>query len=193
MNKDKYSELYDTILFYLWDKTTGCAMNQREAYKGAKLYGRFLISEIERIEKLKANGEAAIVRRGLAPSNFLLTSWAYNILEECLMYRVPPPDELCRAIYHFMGCSHLSGNRGKPEARKKFEALKRQHPQMSLRKIAREVGVNPTTALRWSNSPNYPETFDQETYTALRKLMSVDDFYPMRYRVLRKKMREQHE
>ena len=193
MKKDKYSELYDTIFFCLWDVTTGCATSQREANKGAALYGSFLISEIERIEKLKANGEAAIVRRGLAPSNFIMTAWTHNVLDDCLRFRIPPPENLCRAIYHFMGCSHLTPNKGKPELRNEFEKIKRQHPQMSLRELSRKVGVNPTTALRWSNLPNYPENFDQETYTALRKLTSVEDFYPMRYRLLRKKRREQHE
>ncbi|MFC4271834.1 hypothetical protein GQF03_16280 [Sneathiella chungangensis] len=187
-----YVDIYDEIFFFLWDVTTGTAVSKRAAYKGARLYGEFLLSEISRYERVKKEGGHAIERHGLAAPMSVMNAWAFNVLEDCHSYRVTPPLELCHAIYHLMGCRHLNPKRGKHKER---EAFSRLSGNVGIREASRKLGVNPTTILRWKNEPRnrfYPEFPGGEDarlkeYQRIRKLTNVDDFYPMRWRVLRKK------
>ena len=187
-----YFEIYDEIFFFLWDVTTGIAVSKREAYKGARLYGEFLLSEISRYEQVKKEGGHAIERHGLVAPMSIMTAWAFNVLEDCHEHRITPPLELCHAIYYLMGCKHLNPKRGKYKEREAFSKLSRN---VGIREASREIGVNPTTILRWKSElkqrhyPEFPGGEDARVkeYQSLRKITSVDEFYPMRWRVLRKK------
>ncbi|MAL79119.1 MAG: hypothetical protein CMN55_08410 [Sneathiella sp.] len=187
-----YFDIYDEIFFFLWDFTTGTARSKREAYKGARLYGEFLLSEISRYEQVKKEGEHAIERRGLVAPMSIMKAWTFNVLEDCFKYRITPPLELCHAIYLLMGCKHLNSKRGKNKER---EAFSRLSGNVGIREASRKLGVNPTTILRWKNEPRqsfYPEfpggpDERLKEYQRIRKLTNVEDFHPMKYRVLRTK------
>lgn len=194
--KNSYTEIYDRIFFGLWDRTTGIATSRRQTYVGAKLYGKFLLSEISRYHDVKRKGEHAIERHGLVAPMGVMKAWAFNVLEDCYLGRVAPPFELCKAIYLLMGCTHLAPQRGKPETKAAYFELIRRNPRIGIREAARRLGVNPTTIMRWqdNNSANDPDDGEHsEEYERLRNLTNVDDFYPMRWRVLRANELAQHE
>ncbi len=201
MENNYYLEIYDRIFFGLWDVTTGTATNKRKTYVGAKLYGQFLLSELNRYEKVKREGKHAIERHGLVAPMGLMKAWAFNILEDCHFGRVAPPYELCQAIYHLMGCNHLTPKRGKPEAKEAYSKLIARYPKIGVREAARRLGVNPSTILRWQNNNRNKIMPDLETeeekyredYPRIRKLTNVDEFYPIRWHVLREKSLAQHE
>ena len=169
------------MLFNLWDWTTGAPRSKREAYVGAKLFARFLLSEIKRRDEIERTGETNVVRRGLVMPQSVLNAWAWNILEDCLHHRVPPPKELLDVIYIQLNCSHLTNQRGKPHLREKGEDLLRSG-HLSLRKIAGVTGVNVTTVSKWRDElPD--KDIDYAEFNKLREQTHVHNFYPMRYRV----------
>ena len=180
--------LFDTILFYLWDVTTGGAVTQRETYRGAVLFSEFLLSELERREKLREKGEAATVRRGMAMPDSLINAWAWNILEDCRDGKVPPPRALLDVIYLQLGCTHRSRVRKPPPQ----QAVRRAQAMVgrgdSLRAIAKELNVNASTVLRWKTEVLDP--WDQELYTELRRTTNVEAYYPMSHKIYKAKMGE---
>ncbi|MEX1036897.1 MAG: hypothetical protein WDZ54_13175 [Sneathiella sp.] len=196
-----YVELYDRIFFYLWDITTGQGGSKRQKYNGARLYGQFLLSEIARYEEVKSAGGLSIERHGLVAPKAVMKAWAFNILEDCFTSRITPPFELCGAIYYLMGCKHLSRKRGKYEAKEAYYEQFHGKDSIGIREASRKLEVNPATILRWKNetpegkSPKFPggdEEYSGE-YERIRELTNVEEFYPMKYRVLRKKSLAQHE
>ena len=188
MKRHKNIQLYDELMFHLWEVTTGGAVSKREAFVGAKLFARFLLSEIEHKNGLDRAGKTTVVSRGRAISNSKLNAWAWNIMDDCHHHRVPPPRELLDVLYLQLNCSHLTNKRGKPTSRQKGEALlnrRNSGEQLSLSEIARLVGVNKTTVKTWSDElPN--RKIDYDELRKLRELTNLIDFFPVRYRTPRK-------
>lgn len=176
-DKNPEYELYDTILFYLWDVTTGQSGSKAQVYKGAKCFARFLISELDRREVLEKNGETQIQSRGLAIPNFLVNCWTYNILEDCNEYRITPPIELCEVIYRQLKCTHETRRDDDTTMAKiKAQKLRAANPNLSIREIAREVGVAHTTVMRWQNIDE--ENFDSARYREIRRLSHEETYAP---------------
>lgn len=179
-----YTEIYDRIFFGLWDFTTGPGGSKKSIYKGAKLYGQFLLSEIGRYEEAKRSGAHAIERHGLVAPMSLIKAWAFNILEDCHQLRVVPPLELCQAIYYLMGCRHLTPTRGKPKTKEAYLKLIETDPNIGIREAARKLDVNPSTILRWQDNRslthyNWTDTHHEE-FMRLREITCVTDYYPKR-------------
>jgi len=199
--KNPYLEIYDQVFFVLWDITTGQGGSKRTLYSGARYFARFLLSEIDRYEEVKSAGGLSIERHGLVAPMSIIKAWTFNILEDCHESRITPPSELCEAIYYLMGCRHLSPKRGKPHTKEAYLKLLNTNPDTGIREAARQLDVNPSTILRWQNGPRNGKKsifsdasgkYDKD-YERIRKLTNVEEFYPMRWRVLRKKQIAQHE
>jgi len=172
--QQKIAELFDQILFYLWDVSTGSALNQRDAYKGATRFARFLLSEISRRDRLHEQGGRATFRRGETMPDSLINAWAWNVLEDCKHYKIPPPRALLDVLYIQLACSQLTGRQKSPE-RARYRAMQMLDAGASMREAARQVGVNVSTVSAWVKKA--PQ-FDQEEYSRLRKLTHVEAFYP---------------
>ena len=168
-------EIFDYILFCLWDVTTGASVNGSEAFKGATRYSRFLRSELKRREGLEEAGEAATFRRGKTIPNSLINAWAWNILEDCRDLKVPPPRALLDVIYWQLGCTHRTSPRAIANEETKRQAKKMIAERQSLRQVAKFFDVNPTTVMRWNETP---QGFDQESLAELRQITNVERFYP---------------
>jgi hypothetical protein len=169
-------ELFDQILGFLWNVSTGIATNQREAFEGVVRFSRFLISELERRDRLNNAGETAAFRRGKAIPNSMLNAWAWNILEDCRYHMVPPPRALLEFFYTQLGCTHMSPQRQVASEDVKRRARAMVASNQSIRVVARRFAVNPTTVMRWIREGT--RDFNQEKYIELRKLTNVTRFYP---------------
>jgi hypothetical protein len=172
----KLRELFNEILFFLWDVSTGVSENQREAFEGATRYSRFLVSELERRKRLKRAGETAVFRRGKAIPDSLINAWAWNILEDCRYHQIPPPRAMLKFLYHQLGCTHLSPRQPITSEETKQRARTLVAMKQSIRSVAKRFDVNPSTVMRWVRED--PKQFDQELYSELRRLTNVTRFYP---------------
>tara|TARA_R110000824_G_scaffold119416_2_gene273512 strand:+ start:131 stop:706 length:576 start_codon:yes stop_codon:yes gene_type:complete len=143
---------YDRVFYAMWDATTGQAVGWRECYRGAKHFGRFCLSELDRKEELERAGETALARRGLVASDSIFKAWVFNIIEDCTYMRAPLPPEMLNVIYCLFGCSHLQRRDEDIEMHRKrsrFEAQRRQHPNLPTRQTARDLNVDAATIVRW--------------------------------------------
>jgi hypothetical protein len=174
LNKDIYEDIFEV----LWELSMGQSGGWRTQYKGASRFGLFLIKEIEYINSLEEIGETALERRGLVAPKKLMAAWAFNILEECNSFRIPPPWPLIQAIYALMGCSHLHVQRKKLDEKYQFEDLQR-NANISLRAASRKVGVNPTTAMGWRDEGKEREEKWAIEHKAIRERMGLIDFLPI--------------
>jgi hypothetical protein len=193
-NKEVYKRIYDDAYFLLWEMNLGQPHEGRTAYKGARLYGQFLMSEINRYVTLANSDEAAIERRGLVSPMDTMRGWAFNVLEDCRYHRIPPPTELCDAIHFLMGCTNYLPPRGKPEKRQSFIQLMSEFPnlgesecEISGREAARRIGVDKRTIERWIKEwPFEDEGNDPERWGAKRAeiydLTRVNSFLLPKYR-----------
>ncbi len=189
MSKVNYIELYDHIFRTLWDVTTGAAINARECYRGAKYYGVFLLSEIERYRIAEASGERSIERRGLVAPKSIMSAWAYNILEDCHYHRATPPMELIDAVYYLMGCSHRHPDKRKTDLADHYRELRRRRPNIGVREASRELGVEPSSISRLNKSPvsgvyNSDDGGYNEEFLRIRELTSFYDFVPIGWRIV---------
>jgi len=186
MENNKYTEVYDEIYHNLWSVSLGQWGGKQTLYKGAKRYGKFLLSESDRYEAASKTDEAAIERRGLVPPKSLMKAWAYNVLEDCNYHRITPPIELVHAIYRLMDCSHLSGGRRLEDKRQELKQLKRNSPGIGVREAARIIKVHPATISRWNREKrpyhNFREVYDRDEmsliHKKLRELSNSIKFYP---------------
>lgn len=179
--KPKFDLCYDEVLFYMWDVTTGQAVNWRECYRGAKHFGRFILSELDRKAELVENGETATVRRGLACADSLIKTWTFNVIDDCSKLRAPLPPELLEVVYLLMGCTHLTRNSDEKklwELRERFDLRRKQKRDTPTRATARELGVDPATIVRWKQKPipGHPGDTDPVKYAKILKLTKVSDF-----------------
>ena len=188
MKKDIYFRIYNDIYFYLWEMTFGQGGSKRDYYRGAKLYGSFLLSEIDRHNEVEAIGETAIERRGLVSPVKVMKAWAFNILEECHIYRIVPPMELIDAIYSLLGCSHDPAVIEERTLRDEFIRLNNGVTRIGVREAARHLGVNPSTITRIKKDlDDYGPREDNERwgnlYPDIFQKTKVREFVPPRFRV----------
>ena len=174
------ADLFDEILFHLWDVSTGSPTGKRAAFEGAVRFSRFLVSELERRADLLDTGATSTFRRGLTIPDSLINAWCWNILEDCRHFQVPPPRSLLTVIYWQLGCTHLSRRRIASGDQTRKGAIGMLASGASLRSVAKAYKVNASTVLRWRNEG--PHEFEQEKYTELRQLTNVDRFYPVSWR-----------
>jgi len=183
-----YLDLYDQVFFYLWDVNIGIHTSKRQVYAGISRYGDFLLSEIDRYKKAE-KCEHAIERTGKVAPKTILTAWTYNVLEDCHDWRLPPPMSLCYAIYWLMGASHLSLKRGRSKERHEHDTLLEENPRLGVREAAKVLNVSPSTVTRWRKRVRpLVKGSEEETsaeYTKIREITNVDEYYPMRHRLLR--------
>tara|TARA_R110000744_G_scaffold125234_4_gene230906 strand:+ start:529 stop:1044 length:516 start_codon:yes stop_codon:yes gene_type:complete len=167
--------------------TLGQAQEGKEAYKGLRLFSKFLLSEINRYKEIQESGEKAIERRGLVSPQSLMKKWTFEIMSECHSHRLTPPWELCLAVYHFLGCTHENEPKGKLKERDAFLKLIETN-ELSIRKASKEVGVDKRTGARWlkegsnywRDTPSFPEW--PEYYEKISKLTQFEKFFPLKYR-----------
>ncbi|MEQ9248202.1 MAG: hypothetical protein RLO21_19675, partial [Nitratireductor sp.] len=174
-----YDKCYDRAFYYMWDFTTGQATSWRECYRGAKHYGRFLLSELDRKEKLEADGEMALARRGLVASEKIFLSWLFNIIEDCSQLRAPLPPELLEVLYRVFGCRMYNDSEPDPVAgaKTRFLSMTRNGRDVPVRATARELGVDPSQITRWKrNPPKDPLDCNMELYQEIRKRTQIDGF-----------------
>lgn len=186
----EFDKCYDSVFFSMWDFTTGAAGSWRECYRGAKHYGRFLLSELDRKERLEAEGETALARRGLVASDAILKAWLFNVIEDCSQARAPLPPELLEVLYRVLGCrqydvveqpNRLIG------LRHRFEEMRRFDSDIPVRATARELGVDAATISRWkAEPPSDPNGYNREVYLMIRERTGISKFLENGSKALRR-------
>lgn len=174
---------YNEIYFYMWEVTLGQAFNWKEGYRASKHYARFVLHELARKDELVANGETAIVRRGLIAADSIVKAWTFNVIEDCSTLRTPLPPEMLDVVYFLFGCSHQdeqSSNFSRNvAARRRFELLRKsQEDNLPTRATARELNVDPATIVRWKNeSPDEdPGMPSRANYDKVAELTNISEW-----------------
>jgi len=186
MSKQKrIAECFDYLLDRLWDATTGAALTARGCYRGAVLFAEFLNHELDRRDDLQREGQRATFRRGHTIPDALINAWVINVLDDLRYFRVAAPEALVTVIYRQLGCTHQAPNR-KATMGLRGKAVKMMRSGLSLRKIARELKVHPSTVSRWKiGNSDAADDVDFALYHELRELTNVDAFYPMDWKLFR--------
>lgn len=185
----EFDKCYNRAYYYMWSFTALNAVSWRQFYRGAKHYGNFILSELDRKEQLEANGETTLARRGLVASDTILKAWLFNMIEECTARRVPMPPELLEALYRVLGCRQYDENEPGPStaARHRFEAMRASGCEIPVRATARGLGVDPATISRWKAEPSKDHhDCDMELYREIRALTGIDKFLKDAPKVLRR-------
>jgi hypothetical protein len=172
-------EYYDDILFFCSELTMGQGGTEKEIYEGARNFGRFLLSEIERHYEVVNNDNPHAVANGEVMPNSLINTWLYEALNDCNENRIVPPPELLEAVYLQLGCTHRNEeNQYSRETRSEFYELIAKEPNIGLREAARRLGVSTTAIKKWKDNP-YQGDWDPDRYQELKIITRVEEFcYP---------------
>jgi len=178
-----YDDYYDRVFSEIFISTVGDADAWRQCYRGAKIFGRFLLSELDRKETLQKAGETVLVRRGLVPSDAVFNKWLWETIQDSNHCRVPLPFEMMTVLSRVLpgvGTDntdpHLAG------ARDRFEKLRIiwrevRNVEVPTRRTARELGVNEATISRWKKfEPLGPDDFDLDKYMQVLERTNAEHF-----------------
>jgi hypothetical protein len=173
--KTKDYEYYDEILGYLIELTIGQGSSNKEYYKGAKYFCRFLLSEIKRHKEAISNGNPHAVSNGQVMPNSLINGGVVQALLDCHNYRIVPPPELLEVVFIQLGCTpRYAGNNISPK-QIEYEDLLEKDPNIGIREAARRIGVNASTIKKWKDKPHKSD-WDIERYRELQKITRFDEF-----------------
>lgn len=179
---NKYLDIYEDVFHQVWEMTLGQCQEGNEAYKGIRYYSKFLLQEVERYQNALENGETAIETRGVAAPKSVISRHAADLVSSCHWYRLVPPYELYEVIYLLLGVTPdpaETNQHGNREKREKLFKLRKENPDMSLRKLAKEVNVDKRTIYRWLNQKYF---YHDEDYRRIRNELNIEEFFPVKYR-----------
>jgi len=154
--------IFDDILYSVWSFTLVQARNPREAYRAATRMSEFLRQEVEYATEVREADPTRPARAHGAMPTSLINAWAWNVLEDCYDKRCPPPPALLEVIYRQLGCRHLDEVRRRQSPvldGRRGKARKMSAAGVSVRGIAAELGVNPSTVSRWLRDDFSEEEF----------------------------------